>query len=278
MTTPATEIMAQPESLTSRLHRGGTRHPRSSRGEALSAVGAKRPSMTSSSVSPASRPRTVMEPVHGLTFVGGRSPSNRSEAVVLSHGFEEMLSAHKHDWQQQLHDHDAVFSELVRQVGLHVWEVSLNDEFMRQVIPIFTLTTAVAGRRLRFDSYCTLDVARRHLYVYENDILQKSHGSIPDFSAGDTLRVHVRIKEGERERIQVFEGVCIARNGGGLNESYTVRKISFGEGVERVFPLHAPTVSGIEVVRRGRVRRAKLYYLRGLRGKAARIVEKRSTR
>lgn len=97
---------------------------------------------------------------------------------------------------------------------------------------------------------------------------------IPDFSAGDTLRVHVRIKEGERERIQVFEGVCIARNGGGLNESYTVRKISFGEGVERVFPLYSPMVEQIEIKRKGKVRRAKLYYLRDRRGKSARIAER----
>ncbi|WP_297732156.1 50S ribosomal protein L19 [uncultured Maricaulis sp.] len=98
--------------------------------------------------------------------------------------------------------------------------------------------------------------------------------NIPDFSAGDTLRVHVRIKEGERERIQVFEGVCIARNGGGLNESYTVRKISFGEGVERVFPLYSPNVEQIEIKRKGKVRRAKLYYLRDRRGKSARIAER----
>ncbi|MBR9824953.1 MAG: 50S ribosomal protein L19 [Alphaproteobacteria bacterium] len=97
---------------------------------------------------------------------------------------------------------------------------------------------------------------------------------LPQFDAGDTLRVHVRIKEGERERIQVYEGVCIAKNGGGLNESYTVRKISFGEGVERVFPLYSPMVEQIEVKRRGRVRRAKLYYLRNRRGKSARIAER----
>ena len=101
---------------------------------------------------------------------------------------------------------------------------------------------------------------------------------IPDFSAGDTLRVHVRIKEGERERIQVFEGVCIARNGGGLNESYTVRKISFGEGVERVFPVYSPNVEKIEIKRKGKVRRAKLYYLRDRRGKSARIAERVSGR
>lgn len=99
---------------------------------------------------------------------------------------------------------------------------------------------------------------------------------LPQFDAGDTLRVHVRIKEGERERIQVYEGVCIAKNGGGLNESYTVRKISFGEGVERVFPLYSPMVEQIEVKRRGKVRRAKLYYLRDRRGKSARIAERTS--
>lgn len=97
--------------------------------------------------------------------------------------------------------------------------------------------------------------------------------SIPDFSSGDTLRVAVRIQEGEKTRIQNFEGVCIARNGGGLNASFTVRKLSFGEGVERVFPLHSPVVESITVVRRGRVRRAKLYYLRARRGKSARIAE-----
>ena len=97
---------------------------------------------------------------------------------------------------------------------------------------------------------------------------------LPKFDAGDTLRVHVRIKEGERERVQVFEGVCIAKSGGGLNESYTVRKISFGEGVERVFPLYSPMIEQIEVKRRGKVRRAKLYYLRDRRGKSARIAER----
>ena len=98
----------------------------------------------------------------------------------------------------------------------------------------------------------------------------------PDFAPGDTVRVAYLVKEGAKERIQNFEGVCIARKGGGISETFTVRKISSGIGVERIFPLHAPTVSGIEVVRRGRVRRAKLYYLRGRRGKAARIAEKRT--
>jgi large subunit ribosomal protein L19 len=98
--------------------------------------------------------------------------------------------------------------------------------------------------------------------------------SIPDFQPGDTLRVNVKIKEGERERVQAYEGVCIARQGGGINESFTVRKISFGEGVERVFPLHSPNIDSIEVKRRGVVRRAKLYYLRDRRGKSARIAER----
>ena len=97
---------------------------------------------------------------------------------------------------------------------------------------------------------------------------------IPDFQPGDTLRVMVKIKEGERERIQAFEGVCIARDGGGINETFTVRKISFGEGVERRFPILSPNVDSIEVKRRGVVRRAKLYYLRDRRGKSARIAER----
>ncbi len=98
--------------------------------------------------------------------------------------------------------------------------------------------------------------------------------AVPEFVAGDTLRVSVKVVEGERTRIQAYEGVCIARSNRGLNSNFTVRKISYGEGVERVFPLYAPTISLIEVVRRGDVRRAKLYYLRGRRGKSARIAEK----
>jgi large subunit ribosomal protein L19 len=96
---------------------------------------------------------------------------------------------------------------------------------------------------------------------------------IPDFEPGDTVIVNVKVKEGERTRVQAYEGVCIARSGGGLNQNFTVRKISYGEGVERVFPLYAPLIDSIKVVRRGKVRRAKLYYLRGLRGKSARIAE-----
>ncbi len=97
--------------------------------------------------------------------------------------------------------------------------------------------------------------------------------SLPEFSAGDTVRVNVRVTEGTRTRIQAYEGVCIGRSGGGINENFTVRKISYGEGVERVFPVYSPLVESVEIVRRGKVRRAKLYYLRDRRGKSARIVE-----
>ncbi len=98
---------------------------------------------------------------------------------------------------------------------------------------------------------------------------------LPDFRPGDTMRVVVRIKEGDKERLQAFEGVCIARRGSGISETFTVRKVSAGVGVERIFPLHSPTIAEIELVRRGRVRRAKLYYLRRTAGKAARIRERR---
>jgi large subunit ribosomal protein L19 len=97
---------------------------------------------------------------------------------------------------------------------------------------------------------------------------------IPDFQPGDTVIVNVKVKEGERSRVQAYEGVVIARNGGGINESFTVRKISYGEGVERVFPLYSPNIDSLKVVRRGKVRRAKLYYLRDRRGKSARIAER----
>ena len=97
---------------------------------------------------------------------------------------------------------------------------------------------------------------------------------VPEFGPGDTLKVHVKVVEGTRERVQIFEGVCIARKADSINSNFTVRKISYGEGVERVFPLYSPRIDQIEVVRRGRVRRAKLYYLRGRRGKSARIAEK----
>ena len=102
--------------------------------------------------------------------------------------------------------------------------------------------------------------------------------TLPEFSPGDTVRVNVRVKEGNRTRVQAYEGVCIARSGGGLQENFTVRKISYGEGVERVFPVYSPAIESVEVVRRGKVRRAKLYYLRDRRGKSARIVENTGTR
>ena len=97
---------------------------------------------------------------------------------------------------------------------------------------------------------------------------------VPDFQPGDTVVVNVKVKEGERTRVQAYEGVCIARSGGGLNESFTVRKISYGEGVERVFPIFSPMIDSVKVLRRGKVRRAKLYYLRDRRGKSARIAER----
>ena len=114
------------------------------------------------------------------------------------------------------------------------------------------------------------------LQQFEHDQMTRlaSARTTPDFQAGDSLRVMVKVQEGERIRTQAYEGVCIARSGGGLHESFTVRKISYGEGVERVFPLYSPLVDSIKVVRRGAVRRAKLYYLRDRRGKSARIAER----
>ena len=118
------------------------------------------------------------------------------------------------------------------------------------------------------------------LEKFEKDQLAKltAGRSTPAFGPGDTLRVNVKVVEGTRERVQAFEGVCIAVKRRGLNSAFTVRKISYGEGVERVFPLHSPRIESIEVVRRGKVRRAKLYYLRGLTGKAARITERTERR
>ncbi|HOP21119.1 MAG TPA: 50S ribosomal protein L19 [Parvularculaceae bacterium] len=108
----------------------------------------------------------------------------------------------------------------------------------------------------------------------EKEHIEELGKKLPEFAPGDTVKVNVKVREGDRERVQAYEGVCIARSGGGLNESFTVRKISFGEGVERVFPVFSPLVDSVEVVRRGKVRRAKLYYLRERRGKSARIAEK----
>ncbi len=113
----------------------------------------------------------------------------------------------------------------------------------------------------------------------QEQVVKLSAGkTIPEFGPGDTVIVNVKVKEGERTRVQAYEGVCIARSGAGLNQNFTVRKISYGEGVERVFPLYGPMIDSIKVVRHGKVRRAKLYYLRGLRGKSARIAEKRQER
>jgi large subunit ribosomal protein L19 len=108
----------------------------------------------------------------------------------------------------------------------------------------------------------------------EAEQIRKLDKTIPEFQPGDTVVVNVRVKEGERTRVQAYEGVCIARAGSGLNESFTVRKISYGEGVERVFPVYSPMIESVKVVRRGKVRRAKLYYLRDRRGKSARIAER----
>jgi large subunit ribosomal protein L19 len=115
------------------------------------------------------------------------------------------------------------------------------------------------------------------LQKFEKSQVDKLAAKLPEFAPGDTVKVNVKVVEGDRERVQAFEGVVIGRKNAGINSSFTVRKISYGEGVERVFPLHSPRVVSIEVVRRGDVRRAKLYYLRGLRGKAARITEKTGT-
>lgn len=118
------------------------------------------------------------------------------------------------------------------------------------------------------------------LQKFEDRQLQarKSDYEVPDFAPGDSVRVNVKVIEGTRERVQAFEGVCIAIKQAGINSSFTIRKISYGEGVERVFPMHSPRIDSIDVVRRGRVRRAKLYYLRGLTGKRARIAEKQDHR
>jgi large subunit ribosomal protein L19 len=112
----------------------------------------------------------------------------------------------------------------------------------------------------------------------ENEHLAKLGKTIPAFQPGDTVQVNVKVVEGDRSRVQAYEGVCIARSGGGLQESFTVRKISYGEGVERVFPVHSPMIDSIKVVRTGKVRRAKLYYLRDRRGKSARIAERQDNK
>jgi large subunit ribosomal protein L19 len=129
-----------------------------------------------------------------------------------------------------------------------------------------------------FTSFAGLTNLRPELHMHPFIETQKEwlRGDIPPFRAGDTVRVNVRVKEGDKERLQAFEGVCIARRGSGISETFTVRKISSGIGVERIFPSHSPMIAGITVVRRGRVRRAKLYYLRHLTGKATRIKERKT--
>lgn len=112
-------------------------------------------------------------------------------------------------------------------------------------------------------------------YKFEKSYIEKQGKKLPEIRPGDTVKVHTKIKEGEKERIQVFTGIVIRRRGSGLNKTFTVRKVSYGTGVERIFPLHSPLVEKIEIVRRGKVRRARLYYLRERRGKSARIKEKR---
>jgi large subunit ribosomal protein L19 len=128
-----------------------------------------------------------------------------------------------------------------------------------------------AAQELVQERACDGEFAMNLLKEIENEQMAKLGKEIPDFQPGDTLIVNVKIVEGERSRVQAYEGMCIGRAGSGLNENFTVRKISYGEGVERVFPLYSPMIDSITVVRRGKVRRAKLYYLRGRRGKSARI-------
>jgi len=139
-----------------------------------------------------------------------------------------------------------------------------------------TMRSGGAGLFARFDGNTTMNLIQKIEQAETAAISAKR--TLPAFAAGDTVRVHVRVTEGSRTRLQAYEGVVIARKGGGLNESFTVRKISYGEGVERVFPVYSPMVEKVEVVRRGKVRRAKLYYLRGLRGKSARISEASNAR
>jgi large subunit ribosomal protein L19 len=131
-------------------------------------------------------------------------------------------------------------------------------------------------RRAHIRPGLTEDISTMHTAIAELEQAQ-IRDDVPEFRPGDTIKVHVRVKEGNRSRIQVFQGIVIRRQGGGLRETFTVRKVSYGVGVERTFPVHSPSIEKIEPVTRGRVRRAKLYYLRDLRGKAARIKERRDT-
>tara|TARA_Y100000815_G_scaffold60629_1_gene48878 strand:+ start:11712 stop:12305 length:594 start_codon:yes stop_codon:yes gene_type:complete len=137
------------------------------------------------------------------------------------------------------------------------------------------LSSALAVQKNKRNEIMT-DIIRQLEAEQAEKILEKR--KLPDFSPGDTVRVQVRVTEGKRTRLQAYEGVCIARSGAGFNENFTVRKLSYGEGVERVFPVFSPLVEAVEIVRRGKVRRAKLYYMRGLTGKKARIVENTNAR
>ncbi len=145
---------------------------------------------------------------------------------------------------------------------------------------MITFTLAVKAIETIFRCLVNMNVGERMKNMRQNSLIEKItadqiRDDVPDFRAGDTVRVHARIVEGSRERVQLFEGVVIKRHGFGISETYTVRKMSNGVGVERTFPLHSPRVDKIDVVRSGRVRRAKLYYLRDRHGKAARIQERR---
>jgi large subunit ribosomal protein L19 len=176
--------------------------------------------------------------------------------------------------------------------SLQLARKSGQREMLQSTRPIFCLKQAQfqinwrGGRALIGAARWPFDVPQKDFMVMNIiETLEKEQMAqleakrrIPTFQPGDTLRVNVKVVEGNRERVQAYEGVCIARSGGGFNESFTVRKISYGEGVERVFPLYSPLIDSITVVRRGKVRRAKLYYLRGLRGKAARIPERTDNR
>jgi large subunit ribosomal protein L19 len=144
------------------------------------------------------------------------------------------------------------------------------------------VTLSLSARVRYIERLQTIETERSETEEVAMDMIQEVtkeqlRSDLPDFDPGDTLRVNVRVREGDKERLQAFEGVCIARKNGGISETFTVRKVSSGIGVERVFPLHSPSVESITVVRRGRVRRAKLYYLRARRGKAARIKERTRT-
>jgi large subunit ribosomal protein L19 len=159
------------------------------------------------------------------------------------------------------------------------WQKTRQTGDKRAPLPYTSANSGSDGRtkrELRRLGAPPMEISMNLIQQLEKEQFEKLSASkeIPDFAPGDTLIVNVKVVEGDRTRVQAYEGVCIGRSGGGLNENFTVRKISYGEGVERVFPVMSPMIDSIKVVRRGKVRRAKLYYLRNLRGKSARIVEK----